>query len=390
MKDITECPTKLTLDSVTSYTDGKKVKIHAELTDDIYYYNKIINTASDFAEILNDASLVKDGKISGRYILNKDITIDNDNQNIIFFKNYEFDGVIEGNGHSINVGSTYKPLFDKIGKNGLIQNVDLEVNAHDNSVICNTNEGTIRNINFGGTVNVEPKENCSFRKEGLVTYDELADIYVLCETNNGTISDVNFVSTINGSHVYISLIKNNNGNFSKIIVNPIIRTISNTFLPLPSYNNGNLSEIVLTLNHWFDGVQSADVAHQNKLILWSYGDISNLNNIILNDAFRKKIEILNKIIDGPQLENGSSSSKEKEHFEEDATVIASSIIQQESTLNPVSDYKEELIKPRVLVIPSESFSAQYYAQLGFRKYSSSNNSFWRTNGTEISLDWDIK
>lgn len=370
LSDIKVFPTKLTLDGI-SYKNGSKVlKMNAELTKDIYFYDKIITSTGDLKSMK-----VTDGVITGRYILGKDLIIDDVDS--VFFKNYTFAGTLEGNGHSIIMGSTGRSLFKSISKNALIQNVSLSIGVTNSPVLCDDNAGDIKNVVFGGSV------ECQKSKE----------VNVICNSNSGSITNIHVISNLIGNSSSFALLKDNTGRLANVVVDPQSFTLgSNVLSPLPDTNYGRVENIVLLLNNWYRDVDTSSVKIQNSLILIKKGN-GTYTNIILNKAFRDRADQLNKLIDGPNAQNPFFLFEMSDMLIDASISVLKSLIYKNEKRNFFYDItmnSEEEGKQFHSIVAREGFTNVYYSQLGFRTYNDSNNCFWKLTGTNVSINWQSK
>lgn len=370
LSQISKFPEKLTLDKI-SYKDGSKpLNMNADLTEDIYYYDKVIRTAND----LNDMT-IKDGVITGRYILANDLVLDNTAPS--FFRNNSFDGTLEGNGHSIIIGSTTRSLFATLGTNAVIQNVSLQIGSTNSAFLCQTNSGTLRNIIVGGTLELS--------KDGTGS--------VLCDKNSGSITNVEFVTNLVGNSSTFSLVKTNTGTISNVIVNPQeISLSSNTFSALPMENTGEVSNVVLALKIWYNGVSKDDVIIQNKLVVVKTSG-GTYKNIILNQNFRNKADTFNKLIEGPNKPSTGSIISTVTDAIGNLDSWLSGIMHSIGSIEYFNyEYNLNAVEEKTIstLIADIGFTSTYYSQLGFRSYNDSNNVFWKTSGTSIGLNFNSK
>lgn len=363
-------PTKLSIDKIIFKDENNtELGMKAELTQDIYYYDKIISNAEDLKSMK-----VQNGVITGNYILARDITVSS-NGEYNLFNDLIFAGKLEGNGHSIICTGTTKPMFASIANVGVIQNTTLNISATSTEILCATNEGKVKNIKLSG-------------KESVSTKGETA---ILCYKNKGIVSDIEFLTALDGNYGIFSFIADNDGDISNVIVNPQnIKLGKNSLSVMPANNTGTVSNIILRLTKWFNNVTAYDYDSQNLLVL-PIND-GSYSNIILNNDWLQKISEFNTKIDGPQnsgagffigiIEQGkdlyNSLVSDKKYFSIENYVLS-------------EKYKDvDVTEYRATIVNNVGFDASYYTTLGFAAYNTSNNSFWHYSGNEVTLNWSIK
>lgn len=376
LNSIETSPTKLTLDKINyENEDGNTLSMNAELSEDIYFYDKIIASSKDLASIKAD----KDGVITGNYILNSDITISPEDASSPFFKNYVFAGKLEGNGHKIICSSTTRSLFKSVGKDAIIQNVNLNISSTNSEILCEENLGTIRNIKLAGSI----------------TQSSDSTNAIFCLSNKGEINNLEFLTMLEGSVSTFKIIEKNEGLYSNVIVNPqSVKPGLNVFIPMPSINSGEVSNVVLSLNKWFTGITAADVKSQNVITIIKT-DEGIYKNIILNNNFINQIDTFNKVIKGPEAENPGLFFDLVDEFNNmafggikfsDLFKEAPELFSYETYLLGKTYSTDDYSSYRATIVNNNGFDMQYYSTLGFRTYNTSNNSFWKLSGTTLTLD----
>lgn len=155
-----------------------------------------ISTAKSLMRALNSSS---------SYVLTKDIIIDDET------KDMTFDGVLDGNGHTIYVSNLQSGLISK--SSGVIKNLNVvytlsnREETEELSLLVEENSGTIFNVN----INVECDDLKFIKGENDV------GIYGFCVDNDGTIMDskiyinLNILTSMNGECSVGGFVKNNSG-----------------------------------------------------------------------------------------------------------------------------------------------------------------------------------
>lgn len=113
--------------------------------DELFPSTVYINTPSELMSI-------KRKDMNSQYILMNDLTFESSTD--LFDKNIDFTGVLEGNGHTINIkGTAINSLFYKVGSKGEIK--DLKINYINDVEPVEKNFGGIATINEGKIQNVK-------------------------------------------------------------------------------------------------------------------------------------------------------------------------------------------------------------------------------------------
>lgn len=258
-------------------------------------YDKIINKASDLAFMKYDETTKT---ISGNYILNDDIVVSKADKGK-FFEGYVFNGLLEGNGHSISfssdMGKIEKPLFEKISDVGTIKNLNIKLGVFYNSnVFANYNSGTLKNIESSVSILHNPlSTQVQNIRGGLVG------------TNDGNILDILLKgnieitgSNINNIAYGFSLIADtNNGNINRVVNNIYSikagSAMGNCLLFLTSRaNNGTINAIVYTF-------QNVDLDKVKPVMLVTdsleVGDKAVFSDVFLSSAFVEKVGLKNEL-----------------------------------------------------------------------------------------------
>ena len=368
-------PVKLTIDKISYLNDnGNALAMSAELTDDIYYYDKIIKSVSDLKSIKFD----ENGNITGNYILGADLTVDLKDVDIPFFKDYNFAGKLEGNGHKIVCSSTTRPLFKTTSNNALIQNLSLNIGATSTEFLCETNNGTIKNIKLGGSETLNKDESA-----------------ILCYKNTGDISNIEFLTALDGNASLFSIIMDNSGSISNVIINPqSLKLGKNLFVASPAIDTGSVSNFIFTLEKWFTGVNAGDYKSQNSLVI-NKTDDATYSNLILNNNWIKEIDSKNKIIAGPNASVGHNVIVGKlnelwDAHDQITNNTNTGSFEIEKYILGKSYDNTDSAKFRATLLDNDGFTSQYYATLGFSTYNTSNNAFWRLQGRTMTLNWTSK
>ena len=283
LTSITSKDASIKLETVTYDSDSEKaMSIHKTIKSDVKVYDKIIMNERDLASLM-----VKDGKIIGNYILGSDVTITNTDN--MLFTNKSFDGYLNANGHTITT-VTNKPMFDIIGTDAIIENLILSSNNSTSNLICNENNGVIRNIALQGALGDSKRGNEEPR-------------FLICSTNMGSINDIDITTSINGSKQTFGIVDKNRGSINQISIDfNYVSTGQNLFFATPFDNEGGeYKNVLLALNSWYS-VAETDIEKQvhfaNKIIAKTDEGITK--NVILNVDVRSKTESYNKVLQGPK------------------------------------------------------------------------------------------
>lgn len=139
------------------------------------------------------------------------------NTNNILYNNKDYNGVFEGNGKSIiaiNIINLNKPMFEEIGENAIIKNLNIRSSNTNCNAIANVNNGTFKNISLSQTSNYS-NSNYAKNSSGLFGI------------NNGTIHDLkierlDFTFKVTSGDTDYSLIADiNNGEIKRIVIGDI-------------------------------------------------------------------------------------------------------------------------------------------------------------------------
>lgn len=360
----------------------------------LYIYDKIINDASD----LNYMKVDEETKtIKGNYILNKNIVVSNTYKGNLF-KDYIFDGLFEGNGYAISfdsgMGRIEKPLFEKIGTNGIIKNLNIKFGVFYNSnIFANYNLGTLKNIESSVSVLHQPlsTQNQNIRG-GLVGTNE-GNIFDILLKNKVEITG----SNINNNAYGFSLIADtNNGNINRIVNNIYSvkagSSMGNCILFLTSrVNNGTINAVVYTL-------QNIDIEEIKPVMLATdsaeIGEKAVFSDIYLNSDFIEKVGLKNDI----QLDTSPHA-----WWQNITNVVGNIVI---PVINWFKGYGEapdtysywitfnqekcevEIATPEELGFTTSKESAiAFYSSLLFA--SSGYDNFWQYNTTQIHFNFKL-
>ena len=182
---------------------------------------------------------------------------------------FNLNGRLMGNNHTIyNLKST---LFDEISKNASVENLNISCAdgfaSESNSILCNSNNGTIKGVNFEGSIvsensnlniicndNFGTIENCVVNSNVKFLVENGTICFV--NNNNGLISDCDItISSLNAVNVYgiscnIGSVANNN--IVEIKNNEVNITIINSNIEkvfgIANTINKNLNNVVMDNN----------------------------------------------------------------------------------------------------------------------------------------------
>lgn len=136
---------------------------------------------SQIVHIQNQLQLenVGSGNADKYYVLDNDISLDN------WYMSYsEFNGVFDGNGHTITYNSSYTALFEKLGSNGVVQNVHFAGSlraAGDYGAVAREVKGSV--INCYSEITGEKASGFAKRLNGGM----ISNCYSVSKAGNGVI-----------------------------------------------------------------------------------------------------------------------------------------------------------------------------------------------------------
>lgn len=363
------------------------IPVQAELK--VYVYDKVIKTASDLDSMKIDETTKT---ITGNYILANDITISK-NLHGKLFSDYVFDGMLEGNGKTIKFSSDLslneKPMFEKIGANGIIKNTKFTQAIFKNTnAIANINDGIIKNVET--IMNIIHKPTAS-QKE--ISRGGLVGI------NNGTISDISLKGslevqyyTTSSKPYHFSLVAHqNNGNIFRVINNitdiTADKEIGNSFVYLTSYeNNGTIAQIVYLLSN----ITIKNFAPLT-IVTDSYavGEDGVFENVYINSDFIYKVALERGEISKDELlvEKLFGFIDNIKNFANEL-INGSTEYYQWITFNQDKCKVKEATPEDLGIVASDSGkNLVFYARLGFG--SGGNDEFWSYSSGTPKFDFDL-
>ncbi len=409
---------KLELNGIR-YNDKTAAELEVPVAhqEEILVYDKIINNASDLLDLK-----INNGVIKGSYILAADLNLSDSNHHG-FFSDYTFDGLLEGNGHTISFTSdanySTKPLFKEIGENGVIKNCRITAGTFNNTnVLASSNKGTILNVDVSAFVclNVSSIITSSIilttdKEKKNTAFDKLGG---LVGVNYGTISDIivnerfELTGNTKTSNTYeISAITNRNyGNINRVVNNcTSVKTkvykddfTHSLFYLTAKENYGTISSMVYTLSDTSLPSFVPKIVTDSRII----GEEAKFYNVFINTSYLEKVIKADEDTYGKIDWSNSESIRAKlNELQNNLRTMSEYYAKGKDVADFVDEYEKCYLftfnqdacafayaTPKELGLSSDSASQiSFYSNLGFQ--SGGTDRFWRYDSGRITFNFQI-